>query len=46
VPALPEIPEEQGVPLLPTPITEELEELEAFPDLELDLPELPNIENQ
>jgi hypothetical protein len=32
--------------LLPTIITAELEKLEAFPDLELDLPELPNIENQ
>ena len=46
VPSLPEIPEVQEVPLLASPITAELEDLEAYPNLELDLPGLPNFENQ
>ena len=46
VPSLPEIPEVQEVPLPPSPITAELEDLEAYPDLKLDLPALPNFENQ
>jgi len=46
VPSLPEIPEVQEVPLLASPITAELEDLEAYPNLELDLPALPTFENQ